>query len=730
MRAPPRVAPSPSPRSSPRRASGRSPGAPRAERRSRQRHALRAAVAGDFAAHVRQPHARVARSVVREAVVVRRKQRPRAEIDEVAHDRVRDRGAVRRRGASAELVQGDEGVARRAAEHRRGLRELDHERGLPADDVVLGAHANVNRVGGGHREGRRGDVRADVRHDRGETHLSQQRALAAHVRAGVVRNERLPSAHRAHRRVGQPRRAQRRLRVFRRRRRQQHRRARLRAARREVFRRERERAQRVEARDRFRGALPPRPLLAKFQHEPGENLPERVLSRLLRGGALFPHRPELGGVETLEPFTFSFPLPPRRDPRGQTIRNLDQVRVFVRAHERDFALPAADFLTRVRQPLRERVVRGREPRVRGVNGRVRAGLRLDPPARARAVPIERALEVRERLRELWQRRARDGGDGVRRRVPAAALGHERAQRRRVRVRDRRADVVEVARDVPRRAHPLERSEKPVQTRFRRVLVQNHVRGVAASPARGADEPAHRALEIRRLSHAPLRASQRVRGDAAKASHRALPLLDREVRPQRTAHPSPQRPPPGPRRASIERAQQRPSRPAVRALQHLESAQRRGVHGDVPSVRPRGGDGVARPRKRLDAPERDQVAVEHREREIGVHDAKRAETGGAFARGRRRRERREHVRELDAARRAGVRSARAARERREVRAVPQRLQRVVRARVPPARPRLRVGRGVSDRVSARVEGPCEATNVGVELKGVRSEVESRRGAPGL
>ena len=185
---------------------------------------LRAAFAPHVATHVTQTHARVVRPVVRQSVVVRGKHRPGAEVHEMIRHRRRDRRAIAGRGAAPQLVHRHERVRRGAPQHRRRLGQLGHERGLARDDVILGAHANENRIRGGHRERSRRDIRSDVRHDRGEAHLPNQRRFTPHVGArqeqerrvaaaaelGVVGHERFSSRERRGARVPESNRVQRR----------------------------------------------------------------------------------------------------------------------------------------------------------------------------------------------------------------------------------------------------------------------------------------------------------------------------------------------------------------------------------------------------------------------------------------------------------------------------------------------------------------------------------------
>ena len=127
---------------------------------------------------------------------------------EVLDERPRDREAVEGGRAAAHLVQDDQAPRRRAAQDRRRLEHLHHERRLPAGEVIGGADAREDAVEDRDLRLRRRHERARLREQDRRRDLPQVRRLAAHVRPGddedpflrrevaVVRDERLLSAHR------------------------------------------------------------------------------------------------------------------------------------------------------------------------------------------------------------------------------------------------------------------------------------------------------------------------------------------------------------------------------------------------------------------------------------------------------------------------------------------------------------------------------------------------------
>mmetsp|Transcript_1254 Transcript_1254/g.5429 ORF Transcript_1254/g.5429 Transcript_1254/m.5429 type:complete len:1064 (-) Transcript_1254:239-3430(-) len=573
----------------------------------------------------------------------------------IGHRR-RDRRAIAGRGAAPQLVHRHERVRRRAPQHRRRLGQLGHERGLARDDVILGAHANENRIRGGHRERSRRDVRSDVRHDRGEAHLPNQRRFTPHVgpgqeqerrvaaaaELGIVGHERFPGCERGGARVPESNGVERRPTPVSLRR---HHRggARLRERTRDLVRVLRERRQRVERGGSLRGAAPPRPIVAKLGHQRAKDVLQREFPRLARRLALRPERLELGTVELLEPFAFTLPGPVRGNLTRELVAHLAQVRVLVRAHEVHVPLGPAELFARPDEPLPQRLVRRAHPVVGGVHGLVRAGLGLDPPGLASLVPVERAFKKRESFRQFRSRRPRArpprGVVGPCPRVGVAriALGDDGEQRR---GRQPRAHAVKGADGAEDPADALQRSEKPVKPRPRRVLVEHDVRGVPAPAAGLPHEPGRGAFQVRRRAKRAARLGDGVLF-RSHLPHRRLPRGDGGGGSQRAADPPPEEPAAHRAGASVQRVEQRSGAAAVAPLQHLEADERGGVEGHEASSG-RFDTSRARAGNRLHATQRDQIPVDHGVREVRGHHAEGADRCGAFAPHGRSPERRERL----------------------------------------------------------------------------------------
>jgi hypothetical protein len=127
--------------------------------------------------HAAQLHVAAARKLNVERVVVRREEQAAlpARAHHVLEHRVRDRVAVKRARAAAELVEDDERRGGCAAQDARALGALDHERRLAGDDAVGRADARVDGVGGGERERRCRRGAADLREDGRDACGAQQR---------------------------------------------------------------------------------------------------------------------------------------------------------------------------------------------------------------------------------------------------------------------------------------------------------------------------------------------------------------------------------------------------------------------------------------------------------------------------------------------------------------------------------------------------------------------------
>jgi len=134
--------------------------------------------------HMLERHHRIIRKLARQRVVMRRKQaQPERIRREVVQHGVRNRETVKGARASAELVEDDERVARRARQDARRLLQLDHESGVAGENVVARADARKDAVHRGQRARLGGHVAAELRHQDGHARHAKQGGFAAHVGA-------------------------------------------------------------------------------------------------------------------------------------------------------------------------------------------------------------------------------------------------------------------------------------------------------------------------------------------------------------------------------------------------------------------------------------------------------------------------------------------------------------------------------------------------------------------
>ena len=99
-------------------------------------------------------------------------------------DRLRDREAVERAGAAADLVDQQQRPVRAASQDVRRFGHLQVERRLPRCEVVAGADAREDPVDGPERHCLCRHERADLRGNRQQADLPQIRRFSAHVRSG------------------------------------------------------------------------------------------------------------------------------------------------------------------------------------------------------------------------------------------------------------------------------------------------------------------------------------------------------------------------------------------------------------------------------------------------------------------------------------------------------------------------------------------------------------------
>ena len=135
--------------------------------------------------HVEVLHAGKRFLQVGQLVVVRGEQRAAADVlVQVLDHRPGQRHAVVGARAAADLVEDHQAPRRGRVEDAGGLGHLDHERALPARQLVAGADAGEDAVGNADRRLAGRHEAADLRHEREQGHLADVRALAGHVRAG------------------------------------------------------------------------------------------------------------------------------------------------------------------------------------------------------------------------------------------------------------------------------------------------------------------------------------------------------------------------------------------------------------------------------------------------------------------------------------------------------------------------------------------------------------------
>ena len=92
--------------------------------------------------------------------------------------------AVEGARAAAELVDEEQAAAGGVVEDIGGLVHLHHEGALATGEVVGRAHAGEDAIDHANGGLARGDEAAHLRHQRDETHLADDSALASHIRAG------------------------------------------------------------------------------------------------------------------------------------------------------------------------------------------------------------------------------------------------------------------------------------------------------------------------------------------------------------------------------------------------------------------------------------------------------------------------------------------------------------------------------------------------------------------
>ncbi len=117
--------------------------------------------------------------------------------------RPRQRQAVVRAGAAADLVHQHQALRRRVVQDVRGLGHLQHERRAAAGEIVRRADAREHAIDRPDARGASRHVAAHAREDHDQRGLAHVRRFAAHVRAGddedaaslvqlqIVRHERL-----------------------------------------------------------------------------------------------------------------------------------------------------------------------------------------------------------------------------------------------------------------------------------------------------------------------------------------------------------------------------------------------------------------------------------------------------------------------------------------------------------------------------------------------------------
>ena len=118
-------------------------------------------------------------------VIVRGEQRFRTDlIVQVFNDAPREAQAVECARATTDFVEDDEAARRGIVEDVGGLAHLDHERGLPARQIIARADARKDAVHEINARFLRGNKTAGVREQREQRHLPDVSGFARHVRPG------------------------------------------------------------------------------------------------------------------------------------------------------------------------------------------------------------------------------------------------------------------------------------------------------------------------------------------------------------------------------------------------------------------------------------------------------------------------------------------------------------------------------------------------------------------
>ncbi len=126
---------------------------------------------------------------MRKLVEMRRNERLAADpVMQELDDRLRDRHAFSGRGSAAKLIDDDKALARRLLGHHLDVHHLDHERALPADQIIGSADPREDSVGdrNARRSGRY--ETADLRHQADHGDLPHIGTFTGHVRSGNKQN--------------------------------------------------------------------------------------------------------------------------------------------------------------------------------------------------------------------------------------------------------------------------------------------------------------------------------------------------------------------------------------------------------------------------------------------------------------------------------------------------------------------------------------------------------------
>ncbi len=122
---------------------------------------------------------------MRQLMEMRRHERLAADpIVKEFNDGLRDRHPFACRGAAAQLINDDKAATRRLLRHDLNVHHLDHERTLPADEIIGSADPREDPVGDRDARGARRHEAADLRHEADHCHLPHIRTLTGHVRTG------------------------------------------------------------------------------------------------------------------------------------------------------------------------------------------------------------------------------------------------------------------------------------------------------------------------------------------------------------------------------------------------------------------------------------------------------------------------------------------------------------------------------------------------------------------